>query len=322
MEINRLNIRTLSMLGECGAFGLALSEFAEQNENVVALSADLCKTSGLDRFRSHFPDRFINTGIAEQNLIGVSAGLAAGGNIPFATTFSNFFSLRACEQIRHFLGYMQENVKLVGFASGFSMGLFGTTHYGLEDIAAIRAINNLTILSPADGLETYKCVIESALFKGPVYIRLSGSINMPIIYKEDYNFEIGKAITLKDGSDIAIISTGTMVYNSLKAAKILEEKGLSVKVINMHTLKPLDVTAVKECCSCKLIVTVEEHSIYGGLGSAVAEYKSKSKIFPPQLILGVKDKFEKAGNYTYMLDKYGLSHSKIAEQILKFIDNL
>lgn len=315
MEINRLNIRTLSMLGQCGAFGLSLAEIAEKNEEVVALSADLCKTSGLERFRTQFPERFINTGIAEQNLVGISAGLAAGGNIPFATTFSNFFSLRACEQIRHFLGYMKENVKLVGFGSGFSMGLFGITHYGLEDIASIRAINNLIILSPADGLEAYKCVIEAVKMNAPMYIRLSGTINMPIVYKEDYDFKIGKAITLKEGSDIVIIATGTMVNNSLKAAKLLEERGLSVQVINMHTIKPLDVETIEKCCDKKLIVTVEEHSTIGGLGSAVSEVLTSKYNYPKHLIIGVSDEYKHAGDYKYMIEQYGLTPEHIADRI-------
>ena len=319
MEINRTNIRTLSMLGQRGAFGTALAEIGEENRNIVALSADLCNTSGLDRFKDKFPERFINTGIAEQNLIGVGAGLAAGGNIPFATTFSNFISLRGCEQVRHFLGYMNENVKLVGFGSGFAMGMFGVTHYGIEDIASIRSINNLTILSPADGLEVYKCTKAAAEINGPVYIRLSGTMNNPIVYKEDYNFEIGKAVTLKDGTDIAIIATGTMVYNSIQAANILEKEGLSIKVINMHTIKPIDKKAIEDCKSAKLIVTVEEHSVIGGLGSAVAETIALVENKPKQLIIGIGDEYKHAGDYKYLIEQYGLTPEQIAQKILNTV---
>jgi transketolase len=313
MDFKPSTIRTLSILGQRGAFGFTLTEIAKEIPDIVALSADLCNTSGLDRFRTAFSERFYNVGIAEQNMIGISAGLAAGGNIPFATTFSNFAALRSCEQVRHFLGYMKENVKIVGFGSGFAMGMFGITHYGIEDIASIRAINNITILSPADGLETAKVVIAAAKTNAPVYIRLSGIMNNPMVYKEDYDFEIGKAITLKEGKDIAIIATGTMVYNSLKAAEFLEEQGVSTKVVNMHTIKPIDCSAIADACNTKLIVTVEEHSKIGGLGSAVAEELSLKTLRPPHYIIGVNNEYKHAGSYEYLIEQYGLT----AEQIYK-----
>lgn len=319
MQINRAQIRTFSMLGQRGTFGVALTEFADTNDDIVALTADLCNTSGLDRFKERFPERLINVGIAEQNMVGIAAGLAACGNIPFATTFSNFLSLRSCEQIRHFLGYMRENVKLVGFGSGFAMGMFGNTHYGIEDIAAIRAIENIIILSPADALEVYKCVQAAIYTNSPVYIRLSGLMNNPIVYKEDYEFEIGKAVTIKDGEDVAIIATGSMVDTSLKAAKLLEDNNISAKVINVHTIKPLDVSIIKEACSTKLIVTVEEHSVTGGLGSAVAELLANVHKKPEQIILGISEGYKPAGMYQYMLEQNGLTKENIAKIV---IDNL
>lgn len=316
MEFNPSQIRTLSILGQRGAFGVTLADIAAENNKIVALTADLCNTSGLDRFKNAFPERLYNIGIAEQNMVGIAAGFAAGGNIPFATTFSNFAALRSCEQIRHFLGYMNENVKLVGFGAGFAMGMFGTTHYGIEDIASIRAINNLIILSPADGLETAKATIAAAGINAPVYLRLSGTMNNPIVYNEDYDFEIGKAITLKKGNDIAIIATGTMVYNSLKAAEFLEEQGISVKVINMHTIKPIDKEVINSVCNAKLIVSVEEHSKTGGLGSAVAEELSIKKSHPPHYIIGVSNEYKHAGAYEYLIEQYGLTPEKIFENIL------
>lgn len=316
MEINRTNIRTLSMLGQRGTFGVTLLDIAQENDRIVALSADLCNTSGLDRFKDTYFERFFNIGIAEQNMVGIAAGLAAGRNIPFATTFSNFATLRSCEQVRHFMGYMKENVKLVGLGSGFSMGMFGTTHYGIEDIASIRSVNNLIILSPADCLETAKAVIAAAEIKAPVYLRLSGTMNNPIVYKEDYNFEIGKAITLKEGNDVSIIATGSMVSNSLKAAEIIEQQGISVKVINMHTIKPLDKTAIVDACRTKFIVTVEEHSKIGGLGSAVAEELSIKKSRPPHLIIGIGDEYKHAGDYKYLIEQYGLKSEQIAKEII------
>jgi transketolase len=315
MEFSRTSIRTLSILGQRGAFGTALTEIAKENKNLVALTADLCNTSGLDRFSHENPDRFINVGIAEQNMLGVAAGMSSLGYIPFATTFSNFASLRSCEQIRHFMGYMNENIKIVGFGGGFAMGMFGITHYGVEDIAAIRSIPNITILSPADCLETVKITIAATIYKGPVYIRLTGVMNQPIIYKEDYTFQIGKPTIIKEGKDIIIYATGGMVYQSLQAANLLEKLGISSKVINVHTLKPFQIDS-GEIRTAKLIVSVEEHSIIGGLGSTIAEKLAQIREKPPQLIIGVNQEYKAAGSYEYMLEQYGLTSKHIVSKIL------
>ncbi|HZK60801.1 MAG TPA: transketolase C-terminal domain-containing protein, partial [Anaerovoracaceae bacterium] len=294
MEFKRTIIRTLSILGQRGAFGYALTEIAKENDAIIALTADLCTTSGLDRFNSSYPERLVNVGIAEQNMVGIAAGISTMKYIPFATTFANFASLRSCEQMRHFMGYMKENIKIVGLAGGFAMGMFGTTHYGLEDIAVIRAIPNITILSPSDCLETAKATIAASQFNGPVYLRLTGVMNHPMIYKEDYEFEIGKAIQLKDGNDIAIFATGGMVYQSLQAANQLEEQGFSCKVVNVHTIKPMDKDAINKAIDAKLIVTVEEHSVIGGLGSTIAEALSGLINRPPQLMIGVSGEYKMA----------------------------
>ncbi len=317
MIINSINSRMLSKLGSRGAFGVALYELANDNNNIIALSADLCNTSGLDRFREAFADRFINVGIAEQNMVGIAAGLANEGKVPFVTTFSNFLSMRACEQIRHFLGYMKSNVKVVGLGSGFAMGMFGNTHYGVEDLAIIRAIPNITVISPADSSETFKAVQAAAVYDGPVYIRLTGTMNNPIVYKDEYDFKIGKAVKLKNGADINIFATGTMVYNSVKAAELLENTGISVGVTDMHTIKPIDADVLDEISSySKLIVSVEEHSVVGGLGGTIAEYNSNKKNVPPHLIIGTEDKFNYAGEYKYMLEINGLLPEQIADKIL------
>ena len=316
MEIKSANIRMLSMLGQRGAFGTALMECAKGNERLVALSADLCNTSGLDRFRTAFPDRFFNVGIAEQNMVGVAAGLAAEGRIPVATTFANFATLRACEQVRHFMGYMRENVKLVGFGAGFSFGMFGTTHYGLEDVAAIRAIPNISIISPADGLSVVKSVEAMVAHEGPVYLRLTGTMNNPIVYKEDFYFHIGKAVVLREGMDVALVASGSMVSQSLKAAELLQEGGVSATVIDMHTIKPLDTELLDRLFAThKLIVSVEEHFAIGGLGGAIAEYKADKPNAPRQIIVGVPNEFKKAGAYAYMLDKCGLTAQKISARV-------
>ena len=314
--INPANTRFWSMLGPRGTFGTAILEIAKENEKVIAIAADLTTTAGLDRFKKDFPDRLINTGIAEQNMVGVAAGLANEGFIAYAISFANFSVLRACEANRHFLGYMQRNVKLVGLSSGFAMGMFGNTHYGIEDIAVIRAIPCIVILSPADSTEVVKATEAASKFIGPVYLRLTGVMNNPIVYKEDYNFEIGKAIRLKKGNDVTIIATGTMVYNSLQASKVLETHGISATVIDMHTIKPLDTKIIdEELCLSKFIVSVEEHSKIGGLGGAIAEYLSSIENNTTLLKLGIDDKFRHAGDYKYMLEQNELLPEQIAAAV-------
>ena len=270
-DFSSVNIRTWSRLGSCGAFGTAALELPEINDKIVILTADLRTFSGLDRFGAKYPDRLYNVGIAEQNMVGVAAGLAKEGFVPFATTYATFASMRCADQIKVNMGYMKLPVKLVGLTAGYSVGILGATHISLEDIAVIRSIPNITILSPADCTATITAVAAAAETDTPVYLRLSGTMNNPVVYKEDFNFEIGRAITLRDGSDVAVIATGTMVYNALKAAEKLEENSLSVKIIDMHTIRPIDIEAIQSACSAKLLVTVEEHGVSGGLGGAVAE---------------------------------------------------
>ncbi|AJC66809.1 MULTISPECIES: transketolase family protein [Dickeya] len=321
LEIKPSNIRSWSMLGSRGTFGVVLLELAHQYDNLVALSADLCKSSGLDRFNSAYPERFFNAGIAEQNMIGVASGLAAGGFIPFATSFANFLTMRAGEQVRHNLGYMNENVKIVGLASGIATGMFGATHHGIEDIAVLRAISNITILSPADCTETAKMTEAALLHQGPVYIRLTGNMRAPVVYNSDYELSIGRAIKLKDGGDICIVATGSMVYPSLKAADILEHEGIKCSVINMHTIKPLDYKALDDISDKKLIVTIEEHSTIGGLGSAVAEYLADKENRPRQLIIGIPQGYPHAGDYDYLLSVSGLTVTDIVMKIKKNISD-
>jgi len=319
LEITPSTARAWSRLGSRGVFGQAILAIGDAPDLMV-LSADLGNSSGLDRFKTAFPDKFLNIGIAEQNMIGVAAGLAKEGYNVFATSFAPFISMRAGEQIRMNLGYMQLNVKAVAIGSGVSMAFLGNSHYGLEDAAVMRAIPNLTIVCPADCSEIVKTVDAAARFSGPMYIRLTGAVNNPVVYTEDYDFTIGKAVTLRTGSDVSIIANGTMVYESLAAAKLLETEGISAAVINMHTLKPLDTAAVDAAMrSSKLIVTVEEHSVVGGLGAAVAEYKASFRHSPPQLTLGLPDAFIKAAEYKFLLDKYGLTGSKIATSISSFL---
>ena len=310
------NIRTWSMLGSCGAFGMAALDLPDIDDKTVIVTADLCSFSGLERFRTRFPDRLYNVGIAEQNMIGVAAGLTKEGFNVFATTYATFASTRSCDPVRVHMGYMGFGIKLVGLTAGLSVGILGATHMSIEDVAIMRAIPNMTVLSPADCTETVKATLAAARHDGPVYLRLTGGMNNPVVYKEDYDFQIGKAISLRQGDDITIIATGTMVYQALEAAKILEAKGLSAAVIDMHTIKPLDTGLLdKAFTSSKLIVTVEEHSVIGGLGGAVAEYKSTKQNAPVQLTIGIEDFFPHAGDYAHLLEKCGLTSVQIARKI-------
>jgi transketolase len=282
----------------------------------MIVTADLCSFSGLDRFRGKFPDRLYNVGIAEQNMIGVAAGLTKEGFSVYVTTYATFASTRSCDPVRVNMGYMGFNIKLVGLTAGLSVGILGATHMSIEDVAIMRAIPHMTVISPADCTETVKATLAAARHDGPVYLRLTGGMNNPVVYKDDYDFQIGKAITLREGDDITIVATGTMVHQSLEAAKILEAQGLTATVIDMHTIKPLDTTVLDKAFECsKLIVTVEEHSVIGGLGGAVAEYKSKQKNTPVQLTIGIDDYFPHAGDYGYLLEKCGLTAPQIAQKI-------
>jgi transketolase len=314
------NIRTWSMLGSCGAFGVAALDLPDIDDTVVIVTADLCSFSGLERFRGRFPDRLYNVGIAEQNMIGIAAGLTKEGFNVFATTYATFASTRSCDPVRVNMGYMGFGIKLVGLTAGLSVGILGATHMSIEDIAIMRAIPNLTVISPADCTETIKATLAAAKHDGPIYLRLTGGMNNPVVYKNDYEFQIGKAITLREGEDITIIASGSMVYQSLEAAKILEKHELSTTVIDMHTVKPLDTDLLDKAFDhSKLIVTVEEHSVIGGLGGAVAEYKSKRKNTPAQLIIGIEDTFPHAGEYGYLLEKCGLTAPQIAQKIVENI---
>jgi transketolase len=279
------------------------------------MSADLAQSSGLVRFREEFPERFINAGIAEQNLIGIAAGLAKDGTNIFATSFSPFVTMRACEQVRMNMGYMQLNIKTIGLGSGLVMAQLGNSHYGIEDGAVMRSIPGMTVINPADGVEIVKTVEALCDYNKPAYLRLTGGPGLPIVYEEDIDFQIGKGIKIRDGKDIAIIAAGTMVYYGKLAAEILAEHGIEATVIDMHTIKPLDVECVSGQLDKKLIVTIEEASIVGGLGSAVAECIAMKKDKPPQLMLGIKDYFPHAGSYQYLLEQCRLTGEQIAEDI-------
>jgi transketolase len=318
MKIEEKDIKIWSVIGSRATFGIAALEIAKKNKNLITITCDVSTSAGLDRYRKMLPDQYLDVGIAEQNMIGVAAGLASENFDVITTTFAPFQTMRCCEQIKVNIGYMKQNICMVGLASGLVLGPLGYTHCCIEDVGVLRNIPGLTIISPADSLETVKALFDAVNSRKPTYIRLTGSSNNPIVYKKDYEFKIGKAITLNEGKDITIFSSGAMVYQCLEVAKLIEKENLSCKVVNMHTIKPLDLESINLACKeSKLIVTVEEHNIIGGLGSAIAEHKASIKNSPKMLILGIKDAYGKSGSYNFLKEKHRLTPPLIIEDILK-----
>ena len=302
-----------SRIGIRAFYGQALSDIAAANPNVMAVSADLGRSSGLDRFSKEYPEQFLNSGIAEQNMVGVSAGLARMGFDVFASTFAPFASMRASEQVRMNMGYMHEPVKLVALGSGLAMGFLGNSHYGLEDLAVMRAIPGLTVISPADCAEVYKTLEACVGFEHPVYIRLTGAVSCPVVYTEDYDFEIGKAVWLREAQKVTIISAGTTVGHCLKAAAALEEDGINVGLLNMHTVKPLDREAISDAVEISdTIFVVDEHTRIGGLGSAITDHIVEHHGMGVRLFChGIDDRYVETGNYPFLLQKNGLDAAGI-----------
>ena len=296
------------------AYGVALAELGKSNDKIVALDADLSGSTKSADFKKVFPERFFNVGIAEQNLIGMAAGMANVGLIPFASTFAMFATGRAYEQVRNSVAYPHLNVKIVGSHSGLTVGEDGATHQALEDISLMRGIPGMVVLVPSDATETTEAIKAAAAYVGPVYIR-TGRMAVEDIHPDGCNFQIGKGEVLKDGNDVAIIATGICVKMALDAANVLEEEGIKARVINMSTIKPIDeeliIKAAKECGK---IVTVEEHSIIGGLGSAVCEVVTSHN---PVIVkrVGIKDQFGQSGKPQDLLIEYGLNPEAIIEAV-------
>ncbi len=312
-------MRTWSRLGQRGTFfGVAMLEIAEQMEKLKLLTADLSLLSGMERFIKSYPNQFLNVGIAEQNMIGIAAGLAMEGYCVCATTYASFIAVRSLEHVRQHLSYLECNVKLVGSAAGVIAARSGVSHWATEDIAFMRALPNMIVLSAADSLDAYKIAQYAMTNDKPMYIRLSGGVNCPIVNHEDYEFQMGKAVTLCEGWDVALIGTGLMVNEALKAATILQEKGISCSVINMHTIKPLDTSTLDKVFEKhQLVVSLEEHNVVGGLGSAIAEYKATLESTPRQIFIGFPDCFAEAGSQRYVWRQRGMTDEQIAQKILE-----
>jgi len=299
------------------AYGEALAEFGGKYD-IVVLDADLSKSTKTDTFKKKFPERFINMGIAEANMMSTAAGLAATGKIVFASTFAMFAAGRAFEQVRNSIAYPHLNVKIGATHAGISVGEDGATHQAIEDISIMRSIPGMVVISPADAFEARGAVEAAIKYDGPVYLRF-GRLNVPYVYESDYKFELGKGVQLADGKDVTIIATGLMVQQAMAAKEILAGEGISARVINIHTIKPIDkdiiIKAAKETGA---IVTAEEHSIIGGLGSAVSEVLSEN--FPVKMIrVGVNDIFGKSGKPAALLEEYGLTANNIVANVKKVL---
>ncbi len=311
-----LNLKPAEPKATRQGYGDGLLEAGAKNQNIVVLTADLEESTKVSSFKEKFPERFLDVGVAEQNLVTVASGLAAVGKIPFASSFGIFSPGRNWEQIRTTICYNNQNVKIIGSHTGVSAGKDGATHQVLEDIALMRVLPNMTVVVPMDYEQTKKATLALAQWKGPAYLRFARH-KTPQITSAQTPFEIGKAQVLKEGKDVAIIACGPIVCNCLEAANLLETKKIKTMVINCHTIKPLDEkTILMAAKKCKRVVTVEEHQIVGGLGGAVAEYLST--VFPvPITRLGFKDHFGESGEPEEILKKAGLSTEQIVKEVLK-----
>lgn len=292
------------------SYGEALANLGEKNKNIVVLDADLSEATKTNIFAKKFPDRFIDVGIAEQNLMGMAAGLATYGKIPYVSTFAVFAAGRAYDQIRNSICYPKLNVKICATHAGMTVGEDGATHQMLEDLSLMRTLPNMTVLSPSDDTQTKWMIEEISKIQGPVYVRLA-RVATPVIYDENQKFEIGKMIQLGDGTDATVVATGVMVAESLKAQEQLAEEGINIRVVDVHTIKPIDKEMIIKCAKeTKKIITIEDHSIIGGLGSSICEVLSEE--YPTKVIrMGMQDRFGKSGKGEQLLKYFKMDSEAI-----------
>lgn len=312
---NKVSFKLMSMAGQGGSvFGISLIELMNHRNDLVVLSSDMSTPAGLDKFKVAFPDHFMNMGIAEQNMIGTAAGLADEGYKPVCVAQACFITMRCFEQVRQYCGYMQIPMVIVGIGSGISLQYMGNTHYAIEDLALMRIIPGMEVIAPCDSYEAVKSFEYAVNSKHPVYIRLFGGTAIPAVFNNEVAFECGKAIKMREGSDVQIIAIGSMVGNAIKVAEELASDGVSASVADMHTIKPLDERAIE--MEKKLIVTIEEHNVIGGLGSVVADALSRYATHPKLLTLGIDDRFLPVGSYKYLLEQCGLDVDSTKKAIL------
>ena len=309
-----MNQPTIEKKDTRSGFGAALLELGKKNKNVVALCADLTGSLKMDEFKNEFPDRFFQSGIAEANMMAVAAGMTIGGKIPFAGTFANFATGRVYDQIRQTIAYSKKNVKICASHAGITLGEDGATHQIMEDIGLMRMLPNMVVINPADYNQTKAATIAAAEYVGPVYLRF-GRPKVPNFTNPDQKFIIGKAIKFCEGKDVSIFATGHLLWKALKAKEILQKKGISVEVINIHTIKPLDKNAVIESVmKTRAVVTAEEHFRNGGLGDAIAQFLSRNMPTPIEMV-AVADKFGESGKPEDLMQKYNIDTSTIVAAV-------
>ncbi len=316
MEFSSQKIIQWSRMGMRKAYGAILCELANEHENLISIAADVVDSANLYDFAKKYPGRQLNAGISEQNMVAMAAGLAKEGANVFVTSFAPFVSLRVYETVRTLVCYMNLNVKLVALSSGFSLGVQGATHYALEDIAIMRAIPNILILSPSDTMEMAKAMEYLATYDGPAYLRLTGLPGSASVHKEDYDYDVNHIEVMRDGEDVGIFATGTLVNESVRAARLLSKSGINVGVMNLSKLNPINIDEIiKACQKYKMILTIEEHNIIGGIGSIVSEALASTDSHPRLIRLGTTSNNQTSGNYAYMMEKNGLTAKSIAERI-------
>lgn len=309
-------------LSTAEVYGKTLVELAKNHQDLVGLTADLAKSTKIGILEENYPNRFFNMGIAEQNLFGVAAGMASVGLTPFVSTFAVFASMRALDQVHTDICYQNLNVKIIGTHAGLSFGQAGSTHHCTEDIGIMRTLANMTVIVPADGTETAKAVQAAYHTKGPMYIRINRGFDQRVYDSQEVDFEIGKAITLRDGTDLTVIACGSCVYHAVEASKILESvDGLKIRVINMHTIKPLDRDAImKAVQETRRIITVEDHNIYGGLGSAVSEVIAEGGKACGFKRLGIPDTYSIIGLHEDLMNHYKIDTQGIVESVREIMN--
>lgn len=308
------------MAGQGGsAFGITLMELMKERNDIMVLSADMSTPAGLDKFKAAYPEHFMNVGIAEQNMIGIAAGLADEGYKVICVAQACFISMRCFEQVRQYAGYMGIPMILVGIGSGLSLQYMGNTHYALEDIALMRTIPGMKIVTPCDALEASKALESAVNNNGSSYIRFFGGTGISAVHPDNIDFELGKAIKLREGKDVAILACGSMVKQATGVADSLAEHGIGAEVVDIHTFNPFDNTIIDICKDKKLVVTIEEHRLTGGLSCVISELMKEQQISTELLCLGVENNYPLPGSYPYMLEQCGLSVEKITNNIINKI---
>ena len=316
-----MTLQTLNMgKANLEIFSETLMELAENDRNILAVTSDSRGSGKLVPFAGKFPDQIVEVGIAEQNLVGVSAGLASAGKKVFAVSPACFLATRSLEQIKNDVAYSNQPVALVGISAGVSYGALGSTHHSLHDVAALRAINNIQIVIPADNFEAREAVLEAAESSKPIFLKF-GKKNMPTLPRQEAKFEIGKASVICKGNDVAFIACGETVASAYEAARLLEERGINAEVVSMHTINPLDKEAIAEIAKrCKAIITVEEHSVNGGLGEACASLLMQERLYVPFKIVGIPDEETVTGSQSEIFGYYGMSGEGLMKTALKLLD--